>query len=169
MFVETQAGGPTWSVLSAFTAGGYILGSLLALAMKQKTSMLLPGILVSGLCVLRLLPVAITDEYWIWLCGAVIGGAAMELSGVFWGTFMQSTVQEEHLGRVSALDYAASFGLLPIGYAAYGVVGSAASDMRSVLVATSLGLLLLVVGTVGYLVASGASRLAQSTRSYPRT
>lgn len=78
----------------------------------------------------------------------------MELSGVFWGTFIQTSVDEEYLGRVSSLDYAASFGLVPVGYAIYGVLGNSGGNnglilvlSAGILVGFSL-LMLIIVGIV---------------------
>lgn len=78
----------------------------------------------------------------------------MELSGVFWGTFIQTSVDEEYLGRVSSLDYAASFGLVPVGYAIYGVLGNSGGNNGLILVLSAgilLGfslLMLIIVGIV---------------------
>jgi len=62
------------------------------------------------------LAVAHPDVVWM-TAAAFVAGAATTVGDVAWSSALQAHVPREVLGRVSSVDWVASFGLAPVGYA----------------------------------------------------
>lgn len=145
-----------WSVLSSVAATGYVCGSLIST--KINTRWLIGGsFFFAAVAVSRLLTVALSDHYWLWLIGAFVGGFAIEVSGVLWGSALQTRTAPEEVGRVSAIDYALSFGLSPLGFAIFGLI-TTTTNARTVLSASALALI--AVAVISAVIGRGADRRA---------
>lgn len=111
-----------WLIVSGLLSVGYISGSVLTGLYEIKQRLLLPlSVLFFTAPALQIVLYYFTDSFLVLAISAVFVGACLELSGVCWGTYLQSTVAEKDMGKVSSLDYSASFGLIPVGYAVAGV------------------------------------------------
>lgn len=154
-----------WLTIAALLSAGYIAGSIFANSYEIKNKNLLAlSVLFFFAPAVQMLLFITTESLALLLLTAPLVGFALELSGVCWGTYMQSTVAEKDLGKVSAFDYAASFGFVPVGYAiagtAMGVIG-VAETLR-------VGTQLLAIGTfvaIILLVVAKIMRLAKQTKA----
>ena len=82
------------------------------------------------------------------LLAALAGGACLTLFELVWVGTLQEMVPGDMLGRVASVDYVFSFGLLPLGLMAVGVLGEAIGP-RDLL--TICGLLTMLIPTLGLL------------------
>lgn len=123
-FVVIRATGKyAWSLMASALSIGYVLGSLVSLRLRSPRRALTGSMAWAVLSAVQLIAPAVTNEPLIWIVVSVVAGIGLEISGVLWGSLLQSQVDNRHLGRVSSLDYAVSFGLIPFAYAAYGMLG----------------------------------------------
>lgn len=111
-----------WGAMLSASAAGYVAGSISQSVRPIKVRPLFLSVFSSGFIALQLaspilfpgaLPLCV-----VWF----ISGFASELSGVWWGSYMQKTVPDNILGRVSSIDYSISFGFTPIGYLFVGLI-----------------------------------------------
>ncbi|WP_196716728.1 hypothetical protein [Actinomyces trachealis] len=79
------------------------------------------------------------------------------MSGALWGSALQTRVSKDEIGRASSFDYAASFGLIPLGYAVFGLLSGGAT--AGVLIAL-VGLSLMCAGVGGGFMAQQIDRTA---------
>ena len=149
-----------WSMMASAGAVGYVVGSLISL--RLRTGLLISlSFLAAGAAGARLVAVAVSDSLVCWYAMAFLAGIALEISGVLWGSALQTRVDTKELGRVSSVDYALSFGLRPVGLAVVGLVASA-PHVRQMLGAAGAGLTVLAL-----LAAAGA--VAADLRARPAT
>lgn len=130
--VAQISGDRVWSWMAACLAAGYIAGSVGATRWQMSRHLVTGSVVWVGLSCVPLVAVALTDVVPVWLVASFIAGVGLEVSGVAWGSALQTRVDSDNIGKVSSLDYAVSFGFVPVGYAVFGVVGSVA-DGRVVL------------------------------------
>ena len=143
-----------WFTIAALLSCGYLLGSVLTGLYEISPRLLLPlSVLFFAAPALQILLYLWNSDYLLLAISAVFVGLFLELSGVCWGTYLQSTVAEADMGRVSSFDYAASFGLLPVGYAVAGV----AMEHLGVTVTLTLGATVCGAGAVLALLIFGGS------------
>lgn len=143
-----------WFTIAALLSCGYLLGSVLTGLYEISPRLLLPlSVLFFAAPTVQILLYLWNSAYLLLAISAVLVGLFLELSGVCWGTYLQGTVSEADMGRVSSLDYAASFGLLPVGYAVAGV----AMEHLGVTVTLTLGATVCSAGAVLALLIFGGS------------
>jgi len=82
---------------------------------------------------------------------AVVLGGGVSVFDTVWHATLQELVPGDALGRVSSIDLLGSFGLLPIGYLAAGMVVAMAGPSTTLIAA---GLVLAAVAVVGLLLRS---------------
>ena len=58
----------------------------------------------------------------LWWAAAFVGGAGLIVFELIWIGTLQEMVSGEKLGRVAAIDYVGSFGLLPVGLIVAGIL-----------------------------------------------
>lgn len=127
LIVTHEAGKATWASVASGLAIGYIAGSLSQMVRPLRRSLLPASVVAFLATVIQLAFVWGTHTPALWILGAVIAGIGLELSGVWWGTYLQRSIPDAVLGKVSSLDYAVSFGSLPLGYALIGSAAAATS------------------------------------------
>lgn len=136
--VIQAAGAPVWSIMVAVASAGYILGGVVAFKINFSKNLLALSVAFGSLAVLPLLAVSLGTPVWLWVLASFVAGFGLELSGVLWGSVLQTRVRGEVLGKVSSLDYALSFGFIPLGYTAFGYLGSQGYPNTGVLLVASL-------------------------------
>jgi MFS family permease len=150
---------------AAFTALGVgsIIGSLVAARIRTSR----PGLV--GVCgiftifgsvgSLAVLPLAGVLVFW------AIAGIGVTVFQVMWLTALQREIPDRVLGRVMALDWLGSQGLMPVGYALAGVV-VAAVGTRSMLIGCAV--LVLIAAPLPLLVRGGKTFSTPTVPAEPR-
>jgi len=124
LWVVQESGRGAWSLMASITSSGYICGSLIALKLERPRHMFSKSVLFGALAIMPIFVVGTLDIQVLWYVASFVAGLGLELSGVFWGSTMQTCVDKRHMGRVSSIDYAISFGLIPLAYGLYGFTGT---------------------------------------------
>ena len=106
-------------VLAAGGVGG-IAGGLLVSRIGMPRRPLALMWLAWGGAVVMIAAFAMATAVWQLAALTFLYGAGMASGMVVWGTLMQTRVPPEMLGRVSALDWVVSLGLLPLSFALTG-------------------------------------------------
>lgn len=118
---------------------GSVIGSLLGGKIRTRRPGLVASIglftIAGSVSSLAFLPLPGVLVFW------AVAGIGVTIYQVLWTTGLQQDVPDTLLGRVLALDWLGSQGLMPLGYAAAGVVAGAIG-IRDMLV---IGVLLLIV------------------------
>jgi MFS family permease len=96
------------------------------------------GLMILLIGVLRPLPAM--------AAAALIAGTAISLFGLIWTNTLQTMVPREALGRVSSIDALGSFALLPLGFAAAGLLTDRIGPENVFVLGGSLTILLAVTG-----------------------
>ena len=118
-----------WSVMTAVMSVGYVSGSLIVLRSHIHRWLLTGSVLWSVLAAVQLLVVGVCGSTVAWIVASFLAGLGLEISGALWGSVLQSRVSQAYMGRVSSIDYAFSFGCIPVGYAVYGLFDQTAWHM----------------------------------------
>ena len=82
---------------------------------------------------------AVSTAVWHLAALTFLYGAGMASGMVIWGTLMQTRVPPKMLGRVSALDWVVSIGLLPLSFALTGPVAALAGTDATLIAGGVLG------------------------------
>lgn len=126
--VRESYGQGAWLLGAIFTAGaaGSLFGTFLVGLMAGVTRR---GLLAYGM--LLLASVALVSFGLPWprsfsplvapICSFTMG-FGINIFGVLWATVMQERVPQEQLGRVTSIDYLGSYSLVPLSYAAVGLL-----------------------------------------------
>ncbi|NMM94824.1 MFS transporter [Bifidobacterium sp. DSM 109957] len=122
LYVVDGHGKAAWSLMTAVLSLGYITGSIVVLRYGMKRWLLTGSVLWSLLAAVQLVVVALWNNYVVWIIVTFLAGMGLEISGALWGSVLQSRVDQAHMGRVSSIDYALSFGCIPFAYALYGLL-----------------------------------------------
>lgn len=114
-------GAAAWGTILAFQSAGLIVGGVVALRLRPARPLLVGvlGLFLWGITIPALaleLPVLLIAGL------AVIGGAGVELFGVYWDTALQQHVPRHALSRVSSYDALGSIVAIPIGLAIAGPI-----------------------------------------------
>jgi hypothetical protein len=117
-------GAAAWGTILAFQSLGLIAGGIVALRLRPRRPLLvgviglfLWGITIPGLALE--LPVAVIAAL------GLVGGAGVELFGVYWDTTLQEHVPQHALSRVSSYDALGSLAAIPVGLAIVGPIADA--------------------------------------------
>lgn len=136
MFLETGTRSQ-WALTLSATSLGYIAGAAYLLRFPLKRNILSMSFLVFPLAILPLVAVAFGTPFYAILIACFLAGIGLELSGSLWGSVLQTRISPAEIGRISSLDYAFSFGLIPLAYIGYGALSTAYSGY-SILVGSAL-------------------------------
>ena len=74
---------------------------------------------------------------WVVFVAVAMGGFSWEPFAVFWASARHTEIPAERLGRVSSVDWMASFGLMPLGLALSGPAVARIGEDALLLVATA--------------------------------
>ncbi|WP_172120592.1 MFS transporter [Actinomyces faecalis] len=158
LWVIQNSSASAWSTMVTSMSIGYICGSITV--GRFKTKYLISGSFLFGsLAGIQLLIVPLTSSLLVWVIISAVAGFSLEISGALWGSALQTRVHGDEIGKISSFDYALSFGLIPVGYALYGLV-SDPSTMEFVLLFS--GIVLLFTGVVGCAATLRVDRAASS-------
>lgn len=156
IWVIDRGGDVAWSFMSSSMTLGYVIGSLIAV--RVRTRWLVSGSMTLGaLGGMQLIASGLCGHTWQWCAASFITGMGLELSGVLWGSALQTRVSKDEIGRAASFDYAASFGLIPIGYAVFGLVSG---GTEAGLLLAAVGLSLACAGACGGFAAQRVDRAA---------
>lgn len=125
LIAKTQLGGAgAWAAIATAFGAGTIAGSLLAMRVKTRRTLLF-AVVPLALFALPVLALAFGAPVVVDAPAALLGGLGIGIFGVLFGTAMQRDVPREVLSRVSAYDWLGSLALLPLGFAVSGPVAQA--------------------------------------------
>lgn len=111
-------------VMAAFGIGAAV-GSLVMASLPMPRRYLTWMNLMWGVGCLPFVLVAVTDQLWVVVVGALALGVLFSAPTVIWGTLLQRRVPPELLGRVASLDFFVSISLMPVSMALAGPVSDA--------------------------------------------
>lgn len=133
VFISDNLHSNTWVTMSFLLSAGYITGSFIATSFRIEKNLSEISILFILLSAAQVLVSALLLPNIILFIFSFLAGIGLEISGVCWGTYLQTAVSKDHIGKVSSLDYAVSFGLIPVGYLLAGSSMSAIGTYESLL------------------------------------
>lgn len=110
-------------VLAASGVGGVLGAMTMSRGLPRRRMRAL--CLVWGYGLLPISAYSLANATWQLAVLAVVFGFAMSVGAVIWSMLMQTRVPTEMLGRVTALDWFVSIGLLPISFALVGPISNA--------------------------------------------
>lgn len=142
------ATGPTvWGWMLSSSACGYLAGSISQIVRPARSRLLLLSVAASGVVACEMLAPVFSTRLPLLCAAAFVSGFALEVSGVWWGAYMQRSIPDSILGKVSSLDYSISFGFTPVGYL---IVGAASLYLpaTTVLIVGAVSILLGVAATL---------------------
>ncbi|HWJ11717.1 MAG TPA: MFS transporter [Nocardioides sp.] len=132
-------GEEAWGGAMAALMAGFVLGGLIALRWRPR-HLLRSGVVLLSLTAAFPLAMALADQLWLVLAGAVVHGIGLQLFSVSWDLAIQENVAEDKLARVYAFDLVGSFVCRPLGLALTGPVAAAVGiDRWLVVVAVVMG------------------------------
>ncbi|MDO5099172.1 MAG: MFS transporter [Corynebacterium sp.] len=141
VFLETWTQSQ-WALTLSVTSLGYIIGAIYLLRFPARSQLLSLSFLVFPLSIFPFLAVYLELSFPIILVCCLIAGIGLEVSGSLWGSVLQTHVSQSEIGRVSSIDYAISFGLVPVAYIVYGMLSDVYSgDIVLVVSAGVIGIL----------------------------
>ncbi|WP_216382612.1 MFS transporter [Arcanobacterium phocae] len=164
IYIIERLGPSIWSLMMSSVAIGYVCGSLFSL--RIRTTKLISGSMAWGaLSVAQLLACSLSDSFWILIISSFLTGVGFEISGVLWGSALQSRIPASQMGRVSSLDYMISFGTTPFAYFIYALFP--AQILHSVISISALLLIILALGgiSMGLFLDRKNSRISASESS----
>lgn len=106
------------TALACFGAGG-LIGSLVAIAWRPRS----PGsVAMWSMALYALVPLALlyAPSEWVLFGGYLIAGFGVETYALQWDVAVQREVPDHMIGRITALAWLCSFGLMPFGLALIG-------------------------------------------------
>jgi hypothetical protein len=125
--VGGRLGPSAWGYAMSAMMIGFVLGGLLCLRWKPRR-ILLAGEIGLLLTVCFPLAMALSDQLWVVLLGAVLHGFGLEIFSVGWDLAIQENVPERMLARVYSFDQLGSFLARPLGLAITGPLASLVGD-----------------------------------------
>lgn len=136
-----------YGILEATIGVGTIVGALLGVAWRprfpMRTAMLAimlwpvaAALYATGTTLVAVLPVTL------------LAGAGIAVFDVLWTTALAERIPPARLSRVSSFDWMVSGGLLPLGYALAGPLGSSLGAVHVMLAGSALALAAFVLGLV---------------------
>ncbi|KAA1424267.1 MFS transporter [Nocardioides antri] len=145
-----------WALILSAGACGLVVTSLVFLRVPLRRP-LLWGMLGCALHGAPLIALGVTDELWVVVVAAFVGGAGIEIFGLGWELAMQEHVPPDMLSRVYSYDMLGSFIAIPAGQLAFGPLGAAFGLQEMILAAG-----------VAYVLISFATLASRSVRTMTR-
>jgi MFS family permease len=108
-----------YGFLLSFYALGGVAGAMIASKWEPKNR----GVVAMGsvsLFSLPLLSLAFNAPFYLVLAAHLIAGCGLEIYAVYWYTALQSSVEQDYLGKILSLDMTAGALLMPVAYALSG-------------------------------------------------
>jgi MFS family permease len=109
-------GANTWALVSVAAGAGALFGDVLALRWHPARPLVAANAVVLGTLPV-LLALALGSPTWLLVAAGAVLGIGLSLPNVYWFTALQDHVPEHLMSRVSALDWAGSMVLRPLGLA----------------------------------------------------
>jgi MFS family permease len=131
--VGDHLGRAAWGYALSAMMIGFVSGGLLSLVWKPRRALMVgEAFLVLTVCFP--LALALSDDIWWVLGGALLHGFGLEIFSVGWDLSIQENVPEHMLARVYSFDQLGSFMARPVGLAATGAMASAVGERSWLLV-----------------------------------
>lgn len=135
-----------WALIVSAGACGLVLTYLILLRVPLRRP-LLWGMLGCSLHGAPMIALGLTDQLWIVVVAAFVGGAGIEIFGLGWDLAMQEHVPADMLSRVYSYDMLGSFIAIPVGQLAFGPLG-AAFGLQHVILAAGLAYFTIALATL---------------------
>ncbi len=126
-----------WGWAMAALMAGFVVGGLIALRWRP-THLLLWGVVLLSLTAAFPLAMALADQLWLVLAGALAHGIGLQLFSVSWDLAIQENVDPDKLSRVYAFDMVGSFVCRPLGLALTGPVAAVVGTERWLVVVAAI-------------------------------
>jgi MFS family permease len=140
LVVKEELGGASdWGLIMTGSAVGGILGGILALRIRPARPLVVsfPIVCLVGLQLLFLIkPFGLALQ----IAAAVLAVSSIVLGNAIWDTVVQQHVPREAISRVSSVDWAISFVLMPIGYTVAGPLADAVGIDAALAIAAASGI-----------------------------
>ncbi len=143
---QSLGGAKAWGLILAAEGLGAVLGGVVMLRVHPRRPLLI-ATLSTFLSVVPLYFVAFRSAALIISAAALLGGFALSVFGVLWGTTLQHEIPTQLLSRLSAYDWFGSLVMLPIGMAVVGPV-SAIIGVKTTLVVCASTMAVLIAVTL---------------------
>lgn len=147
-FGGSAAYGAMFTALGAGSIAGSLLGARIHVRRRGVVAFLGVFTIVGSVSSLAFFPLAGILACW------AVAGIGVTVFQVLWNTALQEDIPDHLLGRVMALDWLGSQGLMPLGYALAGLV-IAAVGVRAMLVVGAI--IVVVIGPLPLLVRGGTT------------
>lgn len=135
----------TWGVCEIFFGLGTVAGAIAGIGWRPRYPMRLAMIVIMPTPVV-IAVYALGAPLAFVLPANVISGVGFALFDVWWLTALAERIAPERLSRVTSYDWMVSGGLLPLGYAIAGPVGSALGSVNVMVGGSALGLIAFALG-----------------------
>jgi len=150
------------TALACFGAGG-LIGSLAAMAWRPRS----PGtVAMWSMTLYAFIPLALLSapSRWVLFGGYLVAGFGVQTYALRWDIAMQREVPDHLIGRITALAWLSSFGLMPFGLALTGPLTDLVGTAAVLLLAA--GLVLVVPPCL--LLVEGMTQFRRAPKTHPR-
>lgn len=155
---KAEIGEQGWGLTLGAEAVGLVLATIVLAQVRLRRPLVAGMVWVAATAVPMVL-LGMSTQLWVILLGAALAGVGMDVFNIAWTTALQEHIPERVLSRVSSYDMLGSFIAMPLGQAAYGILGDLV-DRHALLIWTGVAYAVLSVATL-------ASRSVRSLRSIP--
>lgn len=121
---SSLGGAASWGLISTGLAAGLLVGGAVALLLKTERPLVISCVGTLTKCV-PLLSLAVTDNLLVLVAATFVAGIGIEIFIVNFTTTMQTSIDEDKLGRISSYDIMFGVSLMPVGYLVAGPVEEA--------------------------------------------
>ncbi len=127
--VKASLGEAAWGWALSALMVGFMLGGLVSLRWRPVHGLFV-GTAFLSLTAAFPIAMALSDQLWVILLGALLHGFGLEIFSVNWDLSIQQNVPEDKLARVYSFDVVGSFIARPIGLAITGPIAAAVGTDR---------------------------------------
>ncbi|HEX4190572.1 MAG TPA: MFS transporter [Marmoricola sp.] len=139
VIVKRTLGEAAWGWALGALMVGFMIGGLVSLRWRPRHGLAVGTALLS-LTAAFPLALAVSDQLWVLILGALLHGFGLEIFSVNWDLSIQQNVPADKLSRVYSFDTVGSFVFRPIGLAITGPIADAIGFHRwLVIVAAVMG------------------------------
>lgn len=143
---KAEIGEQGWGLTLGAQAVGLVVATLVLAQVKLRRPLVTGMIWVATMGVPMVL-LGMSSGLWAIMLGAALAGVGLDVFGIAWTTALQEHIPEHVLSRVSSYDMLGSFIAMPLGQAAYGILGDRV-DRHALLIWTGIGYAVLCLATL---------------------
>ncbi|MCW2854464.1 MAG: major facilitator superfamily 1 [Marmoricola sp.] len=127
--VKASLGEAAWGWALGALMVGFMIGGLVSLRWRPRHGLFV-GTAFLSLTAAFPIAMAVSDQLWVLLLGALLHGFGLEIFSVNWDLSIQQNVPEDKLARVYSFDVVGSFVARPIGLVITGPIAEAVGTDR---------------------------------------